>query len=160
MSAESPPYQPTAAEDALQVDPTWAASSMLHTDNTKKFLGIKIEEISRGRAVLSMLVRPEMANGFGITHGGMVFTLSDTAFAYACNEDEAVTVASGADITFARASHAGDTLTATAERRWRSGRNGLYDITVTDQHGNVIAEFRGRSFATNRTIPPVSTTSN
>ncbi len=100
-----------------------------------------------------MTVRPEMANGFGITHGGMVFTLADTAFAYACNEGESPTVAAGADITFARASHAGDVLTATAVRRWAAGRNGLYDITVTDQHDRVIAEFRGRSFVTNRPLP-------
>lgn len=160
MSAELPHTKPTEAEQALQADPSWAASNMLSTDTTKRFLGIEIQEITRGRAVLSMQVRPEMANGFGITHGGMVFTLADTAFAYACNEDEAVTVASGADITFARASHEGDVLTATAERRWRAGRNGLYDITVTDQNEEVIAEFRGRSFATNRTIPTASTLSN
>jgi acyl-CoA thioesterase len=93
-----------------------------------------------------------MANGFGITHGGMVFTLADTAFAYACNESDQPTVASGADITFTKASHAGDTLTATAVRRWLSGRNGIYDITVTDQNGELVAEFRGRSFTTNRTL--------
>ena len=134
-------------------DPTWAATHMAPTDNTKRFLGIRIVEMERGRAVLTMTVRPEMANGFGITHGGMVFALADTAFAYACNETEHPTVAAGADITFARASHAGDVLTATAVRRWASGRNGLYDISVTDQHGELIAEFRGRSFVTNRPLP-------
>jgi acyl-CoA thioesterase len=134
-------------------DPTWAASLMAPTDNTKSFLGIRIVELERGRAVLTMTVRPEMANGFGITHGGMVFTLADTAFAYACNEGDSPTVAAGADITFARASHAGDELTATAVRRWAQGRNGLYDISVTDQHGNTVAEFRGRSFVTNRSMP-------
>ena len=77
-------------------------------------------------------------------------TLADTAFAYACNEGTNAVVASGVDITFTRASRSGDTLTATAERRWLSGRNGLYDITVTDQNDQVIAEFRGRSFATAR----------
>jgi len=134
----------------------WAATHMAPGDRTKQFLGMTIEQLERGRAVLSMVVRAEMANGFGITHGGMVFALADTAFAYACNEDEHPTVASGADITFTRASHEGDTLTATAVRRWRSGRNGLYDITVTDQHGETIAEFRGRSFATNRPLPTTS----
>lgn len=138
---------------AWSPDPTWAATNMAPTDNTKSFLGIRIVKLERGRAVLTMTVRPEMANGFGITHGGMVFTLADTAFAYACNEGESPTVAAGADITFARASHAGDVLTATAVRRWAAGRNGLYDITVTDQHDRVIAEFRGRSFVTNRPLP-------
>lgn len=141
---------------AYAEDPTWAATHMAPTDNTKNFMGMVIEELERGRAVLSMVVRPEMANGFGITHGGMVFSLADTAFAYSCNEEEFPTVASGADITFTRASHVGDTLTATAVRRWRSGRNGLYDISVTDQHGELIAEFRGRSFTTNRPLPTAS----
>ncbi|XPP26859.1 MAG: hydroxyphenylacetyl-CoA thioesterase PaaI [Leucobacter sp.] len=138
---------------AWNPDPTWAATHMAPTDNTKEFLGISILELERGRAVLSMQVRPEMANGFGITHGGMVFALADTAFAYACNEGDSPAVAAGADVTFTRASHTGDTLTATAVRRWLSGRNGLYDISVTDQHGQVIAEFRGRSFVTNRPLP-------
>jgi len=141
---------------AYAADPSWAATHMAQTDNTKRFLGIVIKELERGKAVLSMTVRPEMANGFGITHGGMVFSLADTAFAYACNEGEQPTVASGADITFTRASHTGDTLTATAVRRWVSGRNGLYDITVTDQHDQIIAEFRGRSFSTNRPLPTAS----
>ena len=141
---------------AYSADPTWAATHMAPTDNTKQFLGMTIEELARGRSVLSMVVRPEMANGFGITHGGMVFTLADTAFAYACNEGEYPTVASGAEITFTKASHAGDTLTATAVRRWVSGRNGLYDITITDQYGETVAEFRGRSFTTNRALPTTS----
>lgn len=140
-------------EVALRPDPTWAATHMVPTDNTKAYLGISILQLERGRAVLTMTVRPEMANGFGITHGGMVFTLADTAFAYACNDDEYPTVAQGADISFTRASHAGDVLTATAVQRWSAGRNGLCDITVTNQDGDVIAEFRGRSFKTNRPLP-------
>ncbi len=150
---------PSTAQDhpvAYSADPTWAATHMAPTDLTKEFLGITIEQLERGRSVLSMIVRPEMANGFGITHGGMVFTLADTAFAYACNEGDQPTVASGAEITFTRASHAGDTLTATAVRRWVSGRNGLYDITITDQDGETVAEFRGRSFTTNRALPTAS----
>lgn len=143
----------TQPEVQLDLDPSWSATAMLRTDTAKTAFGIRISELERGRAVLSMLIRDDMANGFGITHGGMVFTLADTAFAYACNEGDTAVVASGADITFTRASYAGDTLTAAATRRWLSGRNGLYDITVTDQRGDVIAEFRGRSFATNRPLP-------
>lgn len=147
------PQPPEDAAIAWQPDPTWSASHMASSDRTKAHLGITIVELERGRAVLAMSVRPEMANGFGITHGGMVFALADTAFAYACNETDAATVAAGVDITFTRASHEGDRLTATAVRRWLQGRNGLYDVTVTDQHGEVIAEFRGRSLATNRPLP-------
>lgn len=150
---DSVPQNSSDAAIAWQPDPSWAATHMAPTDRTKDFMGITIESLEPGRSVLKMTVRKEMANGFGITHGGMVFTLADTAFAYACNESDTPTVASGADITFTRASHEGDTLTATAQRRWLQGRNGLYDITVTDQHGNIIAEFRGRSFTTNRPLP-------
>ncbi|WAC67138.1 hydroxyphenylacetyl-CoA thioesterase PaaI [Agrococcus sp. SL85] len=137
------------------LDPSWAATIMARTDTAKDAMGVTIDELERGRAVLSMTVRDEMANGFGITHGGYVFALADTAFAYACNEDGRVTVAAGADIAFARASHVGSRLTATAERRWRSGRNGLYDVRVVDQDGEVVAEFRGRSFTTDRPLPEV-----
>jgi phenylacetic acid degradation protein PaaD len=97
-----------------------------------------------------MTVREDMTNGFAITHGGLVFALADTAFAIACNEDERVTVAAGADITFLKSTRAGQTLTARAVRRTVVGRNGVYDVTVTDETGDVVAEFRGRSLTTNR----------
>ena len=134
-------------------DTSWLATIMAETDRAKEAFGIEIAELERGRAVLTMPVTDAMVNGFGITHGGLVFTLADTAFAYACNEDEHVTVASGADITCAKATHAGQTLTATAERRWKSGRNGIYDVAIVDETGETVAEFRGRSFTTNRTAP-------
>lgn len=134
-------------------DTGWLATIMAETDNAKAAFGIEIAELERGRAVLTMPIAESMVNGFGITHGGLVFTLADTAFAYACNEDEHMTVASGADITFAKPTRAGQTLTATAERRWRSGRNGIYDVTIVDETGETVAEFRGRSFTTSRTAP-------
>lgn len=132
--------------------PTPAVHAMMQRDRAAAALGIRIEENEPGRAVMSMTVREDMTNGFAITHGGMVFALADTAFAYACNEDDRVTVAAGADIAFLKPTRAGQTLTATAVRRVRSGRTGLYDVTVTDETGDVVAEFRGRSFITSRTI--------
>ena len=111
-----------------------------------------VERDDPGHAVVSMRVREDMTNGFAITHGGLVFTLADTAFAIACNEDHRVTVAAGADITFLKSTVAGQTLTATAVRRARSGRTGLYDVTVVDEQGDAVAEFRGRSISTNRTF--------
>ncbi len=156
MSHSTESLRAQDVEIAWQPDPTWTATTMAPTDLTKEFMGITIAHLERGHSVLQMTVRKEMANGFGITHGGMVFTLADTAFAYACNETDSPTVASGVDVTFTRASHEGDTLTATAKRRWVQGRNGLYDVTVTDQDGNVVAEFRGRSFTTNRPVPTES----
>jgi acyl-CoA thioesterase len=126
---------------------------MLRRDRASAALGMVVERDEPGEAVVSMLVRDDMTNGFAITHGGMVFALADTAFAMACNEDADVTVAAGADITFLKATHAGQTLTASARRRARNGRSGLYDVTVTDETGDVVAELRGRSFTTRRAHP-------
>lgn len=139
--------QVEAFEESLSPDPAWRASTMAGTDYTKQHFGIEIVALEPGRAVLTMTVLDWMANGFGITHGGMVFTLADTAFAYACNEGEAMVVAQAADIVFLQATRVGDRLTATAVRRWIGGRNGIYDITVTDDAGERVAEFRGRSRA-------------
>lgn len=127
-----------------------ALRPMMQGDRASAALGMVVETDEPGRAVVSMRVREDMTNGFAITHGGLVFTLADTAFAIACNEDDRVTVAAGADITFLKSTVAGQTLTATAVRRTRSGRTGVYDVTVTDDTGDVVAEFRGRSFTTNR----------
>lgn len=124
--------------------------AMLRRDRASAALGMVVERDAPGEAIVSMRVRDDMTNGFAITHGGLVFTLADTAFAMACNEDEDVTVAAGADIVFLKATAAGQTLTAHARRRAVSGRNGLYDVTVTDEAGDVVAEFRGRSFTTRR----------
>jgi acyl-CoA thioesterase len=134
---------------------------MLQRDRASAALGMVVERDEPGEAVVSMRVRDDMTNGFAITHGGMVFALADTAFAMACNElvpgaagaDDNVTVAAGADISFLKATHAGQILTAHARRRILSGRNGLYDVTVTDETGDVVAEFRGRSLTTRRTHP-------
>ncbi len=126
---------------------------MLRADAASAVLGMRIERDEPGIAVVSMTVRADMLNGFAITHGGLVFALADTAFAVACNEDDKVTVAAGADITFLRSTGEGDVLTATARRRIRSGRTGLYDVTVTDAAGEIVAEFRGRSVTTDRPAP-------
>ncbi|WP_045258063.1 hydroxyphenylacetyl-CoA thioesterase PaaI [Microbacterium hydrocarbonoxydans] len=126
---------------------------MMKRDAASALLGMVVEHDEPGRAVVSMRVREDMLNGFAITHGGLVFALADTAFAIACNEDEKVTVAAGADITFLKSTHAGQTLTATAARRVISGRSGLYDVTVTDETGDAVAEFRGRSITTKRSQP-------
>lgn len=127
-----------------------AVRPMIRKDRAAAALGLQVVADEPGRAVVSMLVRDDMLNGFAITHGGLVFALADTAFAIACNEDEHVTVAAGADITFLKSTRAGQTLTATAVRRVVSDRNGLYDVTVTDDAGDVVAEVRGRSLRTNR----------
>ncbi|WP_082508844.1 hydroxyphenylacetyl-CoA thioesterase PaaI [Microbacterium sp. Leaf161] len=126
---------------------------MMQRDAASAMLGMTVELDEPGEAVVSMTVRDDMLNGFAITHGGLVFTLADTAFAIACNEDERVTVAGGADITFLKSTVAGQRLTARAIRRVVSGRNGIYDVTVIDESGDVVAEVRGRSLTTNRSHP-------
>jgi acyl-CoA thioesterase len=123
---------------------TNAAEAMLETDEAARSLGITLSEFGGGRAVASMRVTPEMVNGHAILHGGYVFLLADTAFAYACNSRGPVTVAAGAEISFITAGKLGDVLVATAEERTRYGRNGIYDVTVR-REDTVIAEFRGRS---------------
>lgn len=131
---------------------THSTRAMMQRDRASASLGLVVERDDAGHAVVSMLVRDDMTNGFHITHGGFVFALADTAFAIACNEDERVTVAAGADISFLKPTTAGQRLTATAIRRSRTGRSGIYDVTVTDEQGDPVAEFRGRSRTTNQTF--------
>jgi acyl-CoA thioesterase len=118
---------------------------MMQRDRASALLGMVVERDDIGHAIVSMPLRDDMMNGHDITHGGFVFSLADTAFAIACNDDVTPTVAAGADISFLKATHAGQTLTATAVERTRSGRSGIYDVTVVDETGDVVAEFRGRS---------------
>jgi acyl-CoA thioesterase len=126
---------------------------MMRRDRASAMLGMVVERDDYGHAVVSMLLRDDMMNGHDITHGGFVFALADTAFAIACNDDQTVTVAAGADISFLKATTVGQTLRATAIERVRRGRTGLCDVTVVDETGDVVAEFRGRSIATDRIVP-------
>ena len=114
-------------------------------DRASRALGIRIEEVRPGYARLSMVVRPDMTNGHRIGHGGLVFTLADSAFAFACNSRNESNVAASASIDFLAPSHEGDELTAVATELWKSGRSGIYEITVTNQKGERVALFRGRS---------------
>ena len=124
------------------------AEAMWKEDDASKGLGMEIVDIGPGRATLTMTVRPEMVNGQRIAHGGFIFTLADSAFAFACNSHNQRTVAAQGDITFLRPGKLGDKLVATAREVSRSGRSGIYDVRVTANDA-VIAEFRGHS----RTIP-------
>ena len=126
---------------------------MMQNDRASAMLGMVVERDDVGHAVVSMPLRDDMMNGHDITHGGFVFALADTAFAIACNDDVTVTVAAGADITFLKPTTAGQTLTATAVRRGGRGRTGVYDVTIVDETGDAVAEFRGRSFSTDRRLP-------
>ncbi|HSS68235.1 MAG TPA: hydroxyphenylacetyl-CoA thioesterase PaaI [Nocardioidaceae bacterium] len=126
------------------------ADAMWAEDVASQSLGMTLIDVGPGRATLSMPVRADMANGHGIAHGGFVFALADSAFAFACNTYNERTVAYACDIVFAAPSRVGDLLTASAVERHRFGRNGVYDIRVVreadgDEDAEVVAEFRGRS---------------
>ncbi len=119
---------------------------MLADDAASRMLGLQVAEIAPGWAVLTMTVRPDMLNGFAICHGGLIATLADSAFAFACNSRNALTVASGFGIDILKSAKLNDVLTATAEETSLAGRTGLYDISVRNQNGDLIAMFRGRSY--------------
>jgi len=121
------------------------ARTMLEGDVAARHVGIELIDIGPGRARMRMTVRPEFANGHGICHGGYIFTLADTAFAYACNSHNQRAVAAGSAIEFLQPAASGDTLVAEASEQQRAGRTGLYDVRVTDQTGRTVALFRGRS---------------
>jgi acyl-CoA thioesterase len=119
--------------------------TMLQDDRAStQLLGMRVVEMSEGHAVVTMVVRDDMANGHGIAHGGLVFTLADTAFAMACNAEGSVTVSSGAEITYYSPTWVGQELTATAQLRSMRGRSGIYDVQVCVLD-RVVAEFRGHS---------------
>lgn len=117
---------------------------MMGADRASAGLGIELVDHGPGSARTRMTVRPDMVNGHDIAHGGLVFTLADTAFACACNSWGPVSVAAGGDISFLRPARLGDVLEATAVARARYGRQGVYDVTVR-RGDEVVAEFRGRS---------------
>lgn len=131
--------------DAQQIaeatrDAMWA------NDRASKALGMQVQAIGPGTATLTMSVREDMLNGHDLCHGGLVATLADSAFAFACNAYNEVTVAAGFDINLFAASTLGDVLTAIAHEVSKAGRTGVYDIEVTNQRGERVAAFRGRSY--------------
>ena len=132
----------TAGDDDLA---RRCAEAMWAGDRASQALGMTIEAIAPGRAVLSMPVREDMVNGHALCHGGFIFTLADSAFAFACNTYGQRTVAHHCAVTFLAPARLGDRLVATAVERFRKGRSGIYDVTVTDAAGTRVAEFRGHS---------------
>ena len=120
------------------------ADAMWRDDDASKGLGMEILAVGPGTATLSMTVQPHMVNGQRIAHGGFIFLLADSTFAFACNSRNARAVAAQCDITFIKPGQLGDRLVATAREISRSGRSGIYDIQVT-ANDVVIAEFRGHS---------------
>jgi acyl-CoA thioesterase len=119
---------------------------MFRNDRASKWLGMQILQVAPGKAVLQMTVRDQMLNGHDICHGGLITTLADSAFAFACNSYDELTVASGFAVDLLAPGRLGDVLTATCHEVSKAGRTGVYDCEVTNQNGQRIAVFRGRSY--------------
>ncbi len=121
-----------------------AVQSMFRTDRASQNLGLEILDVAPGSVRVSMTVRPEMVNGHGLCHGGIIFSLADSAFAFACNSHGEPMVAAGAAIEFLAPTPAGEFLTALATEVSRGARHGIYDVRVTKRSGETVALFRGR----------------
>lgn len=134
-----------AADDVDQTIADAVGAGMYARDYACQALGIALQSIGPGRATMTMSVRGDMVNGHDICHGGMIFTLADSCFAYACNSYNQNAVARHCTITFEKPARLGDVLTAIGREVHMGGRNGTYDIAVTDQDGAVVALFRGNS---------------
>jgi acyl-CoA thioesterase len=128
------------------------AEHLLSREGTGPAWGVEIEEAREGYARIAMTVRPHMLNGHAIAHGGMIFALADTAFAYACNSRNVCTVAQAASIVFLAQAEEGERLVAEAREQALSGRSGVYAVTVTTAEGRKIAEFQGLSRSLNKPV--------
>lgn len=142
MGEHHPASDPAAARALAER----VAASMYARDTASQALGIRVVRVEPGYAELTMVVRPDMLNGHEICHGGFVFTLADSAFAYACNSYNLNTVASGCAIEFTAPALRGAMLTARAHERQLAGRTGVYDVEVANERGETVALFRGKSY--------------
>ncbi|MYN11881.1 hydroxyphenylacetyl-CoA thioesterase PaaI [Pusillimonas sp. TS35] len=158
MPTQSGNGSPAAAGCVLPNDPQalaeLAARTMYENDPASQALGAVVDRVGPGRAEMSMTVRRDMLNGHGTCHGGFIFALADSAFAFACNSRNDATVASGATIDFLAPAFEGDVLTAQATESALAGRTGLYDVEVVNQQGRRIALFRGRSYRIRGQVVP------
>jgi acyl-CoA thioesterase len=139
-------HHPAATPQEAQALAERVAAGMYARDRASQAMGMQIAAIGPGYADLTMTVRADMLNGHAICHGGFIFTLADSAFAYACNSYNLTTVASGGAIDFVAPAREGDVLAAMARERSVNGRTGVYDIEVTNQRGETVAYFRGKSY--------------
>jgi acyl-CoA thioesterase len=161
MSAPDVPTQQAAREpiSSQPMSPDELARAvgraMYDADACSRALGFELDDVRAGYARMRATVRPDFLNGHGICHGGLIFTLADSTFAFACNSHNVNTVASGCSIEFLRPVQGGDILTAEAVEQTVSGRTGIYDIRITNGAGDTVALFRGKSaHIKGHVIPP------
>lgn len=144
MTTNNEPAKVPAAD--AQALAEYVRRGMYANDPALRALGIDVTSIGPGRATATMTVRADMLNGHETCHGGLIATLADSAFAYGCNSYDELTVASGFDVNFIAPARLGDLLSARCEEVSRTGRTGVYDVEVSNQRGERIAVFRGRSY--------------
>lgn len=132
--------------------PIEVVKHMLHQDRFSQWLGIEVLEIKEGFSKIKMTVREEMVNGFGIVHGGITFSLADSAFAFACNNRNQLSVALDTSINFIKPVHVGDVLTAEASEVHNGKSTGLYHIEILNQKNHMVAQFKGLCFRTDKTL--------
>lgn len=125
---------------------------MMQHDLFSQWLGIEVLEVREGYSKIKMTVRPEMINGFGIVHGGIAFSMADSAFAFACNNRNVLSVALDTSINFIKPVHVGDVLTAQAKEIHNGKSTGLYHINIQNQHDHEVAIFKGTCFRTNKSL--------
>ena len=125
---------------------------MMEHDLFSQWLGVEVLEVKEGYSKIKMTVRKEMINGFGIVHGGIAFSLADSAFAFACNNRNVLSVALDTSINFIKPVHVDDVLTAEAKELHNGKSTGLYHITITNQHSHAVALFKGTCFRTNKML--------
>ena len=144
--------------DAAQRTADLVREGMLKNDRASKMLGMQIVSVTPGHATLTMAIRDDMLNGHDICHGGLITTLADSAFAFACNSYNELTVASGFSMDLMAPGRLGDVLTARCAEVSKAGRTGVYDTEITNQRGERIAVFRGRSYTMKGkpAVPPAS----
>lgn len=136
----------------MTITPQQVVTHMMEQDLFSQWLGITVLEVKEGYSKISMTVRPEMINGFGIVHGGIAFSFSDSAFAFACNNRNNLSVALDTSINFTKPVHVGDVLMAEAKEIHNGKSTGLYHITVTNQNDHIVALFKGTCFRTNKQL--------
>ncbi len=132
-------------------------SHMMDNDLFSQWLGIEILEIKEGYSRIRMTVRKEMINGFAVVHGGIAFSLADSAFAFACNNRNILSVALDTSINFIKPVHVGDVLTAEAKELHNGKSTGLYHISITNQNDHMVAQFKGLCYRTEKTLINIKT---
>jgi acyl-CoA thioesterase len=137
---------------SIPASPVQVVDKMMKDDLFSQWLGISVIEVHEGYSKIKMVVRAEMINGFGIVHGGVAFSLGDSAFAFACNNRNNLSVALDTSINFTKPVHVGDELIAEAKEIHNGRSTGLYHITITNQRDHIVAVFKGTCFRTGKTL--------